>query len=304
VAAIGSACGASSGVRDEGPKLQEIAADQATPSEDVQVYFVRYGGPAAVHRLVPPGPSLARGALEALLKGTTGTESAAGYASAIPPGAKLANFTVVDGAATVDLVGPFEDILRDKFTDSGSGARQRQALLEQIVWTLTQFPEISNVQVSLNGEPISLVQSFEGASLTKDLFGVAAAGYDDTAACQTGELPKHARPLKLISPGIGSVAGDGFVHFDAQTTRKTGRVVVQLLQDGRIIRNVDRTDLAYNQPKAPHPGPCEQFTGQVEIPWGITGPVTFRLMIQPGPAGGSPLTIDRPIVVAGGVPSA
>jgi hypothetical protein len=304
LALAATGCGATAGVRDEGPKVQEIAAEQATPSENVDVYLVRYGGPAGVARVVPPAPSLARGALEALLRGPSPGEQASGYSSAIPPGAQLANFTVADGTATVDLVGKFEPILQDKFTDSGPGARRRQALLEQIVWTLSQFPGITNVQVSLNGEPISLVQSFEGASLTKDLFGVAAAGYADSAACQPGSLPKHARTLKLLQPVAGEVSSDGFVHFAAQTTRKAGRVVVQLLQGARVVRNVDRADLAYNQPKAAHPGPCQQFSGAIEVPWGVTGPVTFRLAIRPGPSGGNEVAVDRPITIMPGTPDA
>jgi hypothetical protein len=298
-------CGATTGVRDEGPKVQEVVGGQAAPSQQVDVYFIRYGGPAAVQRLVAPSPSLARAALRALLEGPTAVERGKRFASAIPPGAKLANFTVQDGAASVDLVGPFEPIQQDKFADIGPGARRRQALLEEIVYTLTSFAEITNVQVSLNGEPISLVQTFEGASLTRDLFGVAAASFADSGACQpTGRLPRREAALRLIEPLPAGTSNDGFVRFRAVTTRKSGRVVAQLIQDGRVVRNLDRADMAFNQPGAANPAPCARFTGALEVPWGVTGAVTFRLMVRPGPSGGEDTVAERLITIEDAAPDA
>ncbi len=51
-------------------------------------------------------------------------------------------------------------------------ARRRQWLLRQIVYTLTEFPDVENVGVQLNGESLPLGGHTASSFLTRPLFDV------------------------------------------------------------------------------------------------------------------------------------
>jgi germination protein M len=134
------------------------AAPTSAPirTTDVRVYLLRGELVAIVHRQVPAETPL-RGALEALVAGPTAAEAALGFLTAIPAGTEVLGVNLSDGLATVDLSGEFDD---------GGGSLSMQARLAEVVFTATQFPEVTGVDFRLDGTPVTVFGS-EGIELTE-----------------------------------------------------------------------------------------------------------------------------------------
>lgn len=121
---------------------------------EVQVFLVRTepGGRAqtlaAVRRRVPEGPeeALAGEALRALLDGPTRVDRSHGLTSEIPSGTALRSVTLGGGVATVDLGVTFAQ---------GGGSSSMLARVWQVVYTATQFPDISSVQFLIGGRRVA-----------------------------------------------------------------------------------------------------------------------------------------------------
>jgi spore germination protein GerM len=120
---------------------------------DVQVYFVRSeaGGRAQtlamVHRHVPAGgtQASANAALQRLLQGPSRAEHARGLTSEIPPGTVLRAVTIANGTATVDLGVAFAQ---------GGGSASMLGRVWQVVYTATQFPDVTAVQLLIGGRRV------------------------------------------------------------------------------------------------------------------------------------------------------
>jgi spore germination protein GerM len=90
------------------------------------------------------GPeAVLRAALDALLAGPTAEERARGLSTEIPAGTRLLDVRVREGLATVDL---------SEAVASGGGSHSMRARLWQIVYTATQHPSASQVQVLVEGQ--------------------------------------------------------------------------------------------------------------------------------------------------------
>jgi hypothetical protein len=96
-------------------------------TSDVRLYWLRHGKVWPTARQIE-GDSVESGALEALFEGTNAEERALGLSSAIPAGGP--SLTMEDGIARFQPQGDYP-----------------VAALAQIVYTLTQFPSITAVEV-------------------------------------------------------------------------------------------------------------------------------------------------------------
>ncbi len=96
----------------------------------LSVYFLRDGKVAAAHRVIPATQEVGGAALEALFKGPSESERAAGLATAIPKALTFQNLSVASGRARLDLSG-----------------NPRPPAKAQIVYTLTQFPTVQSVRI-------------------------------------------------------------------------------------------------------------------------------------------------------------
>lgn len=120
---------------------------------EVEVFFVRTepGGRAqtlaAVHRRVATGPeeALAAEALRAVLAGPSRVERSRGLTGEIPAGTTLRAVTISRGVATVDLGVAFAQ---------GGGSSSILGRVWQIVYTATQFPGASSVQLLIGGRRV------------------------------------------------------------------------------------------------------------------------------------------------------
>ncbi|MGB6057317.1 MAG: GerMN domain-containing protein, partial [Microthrixaceae bacterium] len=111
----------------------------------LRAYFVRDEKVGPVRRSGEPGAP-ARSAMDALLKGPTASDRAAGLSTAIPAGTKVLGLNIAGGLATIDLSSEF---------GSGGGSLSMQARVAQVVYTLTQFPTVQRVSFRMNGKAVT-----------------------------------------------------------------------------------------------------------------------------------------------------
>jgi hypothetical protein len=127
-------------------------ATQAPDMVDVTVYFRQGRGPSAhlvpVVREIPVAGELARTALELTLKGP-GPQDPKTLRPAVPSTTTVRSFSVDGGTATVDLSGA---VIRDA---DAVGPRPEHELLAlaAVANTLTEFPEITRVAMTVDGRP-------------------------------------------------------------------------------------------------------------------------------------------------------
>lgn len=97
----------------------------------------------AVQRRIPDTPALAAATLRAWIKGPTCSEREAGVGSSIPRGTRLLGISISQGTATIDLSSEFER--------TGLGTLYEGLLLEQLTWTITQFPTVERALLKIEG---------------------------------------------------------------------------------------------------------------------------------------------------------
>ena len=124
-------------------KDTEKPAQEKPKEMQVNVYYPRNDGTGliAVSRKVnTEKDDKYTAAMKSLLTGT----KEKGQTNVIPKKAKLRSVTVKDGVATVD----FSKELEQNFSGGSTG---EEMLVGSIVDTLTEFPEVQNVQILIDG---------------------------------------------------------------------------------------------------------------------------------------------------------
>ena len=204
LALVVAGCGAGEGIRDEGGQaVVSPIANAGGGQRAIFVYVLRYGQLVKVQRTVPGAQAPEREALLALLDGPNDREQTQRFTSAIPPRTTLASLQVANGSASVDLIALDDNGILRTATSDDVDARQRQLMLKQIVYTLTEFPDIDNVEVRLNGESVPLGKQFPGATLTRRFFDDAkvAAPHDQTRCGGNTEPTGKGKALRV--PEVG-----------------------------------------------------------------------------------------------------
>jgi len=159
----------------------------------VKIYFMLEGGGSdyrpgpflvSVYREVPETEGVARAAMSALLAGPTADEKASvpAMSSAIPADTMLLGIRIDDGLATVDLSREFE---------AGGGTFSMAARLAQVVFTLTQFPTVQEVEFHLDGEAVTIFSS-EGIIMDDP---VGRADYQDLTPAVFIDDPAYGAPV-------------------------------------------------------------------------------------------------------------
>lgn len=143
----------------------------------------------AVHREIPSTQAIGRAALTAWLQGPTPEERAAGISSLVPDGAELLGLDITDGTATVDLNSEFEN--------TGMGTFGESLLLDQLAWTITQFPTVDRALLKIDGE-------FKDAYLGHGFI------IDEVHPLKRKKSAPLA-PIQVSSPGIGDTFSSGDV---------------------------------------------------------------------------------------------
>jgi len=152
--------------------LREVATSTTIgPARTVpqKQYLVRVGGEtdesdelAAIEVPVPEmaPAALPKAMLDLLVKGPTTDQHAKDLRSFVPEDAQIESVTVADGIATVTInnLGSIE------------GGRQRLAAA-QIVFTLTELPEVTGVRFIVNGKPGSVPLGNTESSAPGEIIG-------------------------------------------------------------------------------------------------------------------------------------
>lgn len=116
----------------------------------VRVYFSCEEKVCAMLRTLPGAEDdvdgVAAAAVTALVAGPTADEVARGVASSIPAGTSLLDLGIDSGVATVDLSGEFA---------GGGGSLSTATRLAELVFTLTQFPDVTGVELEVAGEAVT-----------------------------------------------------------------------------------------------------------------------------------------------------
>lgn len=112
----------------------------------VRVYFMRADKVAAAGRQVAD-PSSKDQTVAALLLGPNDFEQSLGMSTDIPGGTKLLGLVVADGTATADLSTDFQP--------GGAAMQPTKPRVAEIVYTLTQFDDVQQVTITLNGKPVN-----------------------------------------------------------------------------------------------------------------------------------------------------
>jgi hypothetical protein len=147
------------------------------PVVEETLFFTRGTMLGVAHRAVTSPSDPRYLTMEALLAGPTASETAAGLSTAMAPGTALRGIEVASGVAVVNL--------SQQFALPGP-ADVLSARLAQVVYTLTNFPNVSKVEIEIG--KIQLL-SFAGVDLSKPV----------GRAQVTAAVP----PVLLVSPAVG-----------------------------------------------------------------------------------------------------
>lgn len=175
------------------------------------------------HRTIPKTQQVGAAAMQELLKGPNAEEQAVGLTTAIPAGTKYLGLTIANQVATVNLSNEYE---------SGGGSLSMAARLAQVVYTLTQFPSITQVSFLLDGKPVT---TFGGEGLVLD-HPVGRSNYEDLTpfilleSIAVGDIVKSPAHLTgtantfeaAFAIDILDASGNVLAHQNAQATSGTG----------------------------------------------------------------------------------
>jgi len=153
----------SQGTKDPEPATTEDEVAMTT----VRLYFLAPGGstPAradpflvSVQRKIPSTPRIALATLRELVDGPSGADKSMidDISTAVPEQTLVLDVAVSGGLATVNLSREFE---------SGGGSLSMFARLAQVVYTVTQFPTVDEVQFQLDGQRVT---AFSGEGIVLD----------------------------------------------------------------------------------------------------------------------------------------
>ena len=165
-------------------------AGAGTEALGSDVWFLRDGRPAAVHRTAPGVPGLVR----ALLAGPTRRERSTGLRSAIPTGTALRDLRIERRVVTVDLAARFV---------AGRDDASLSARVGQLVRTLRAVPGVVGVRVRIEGGvPVGIFPGY-------DLRGTVREPLPEQRAPDLRDVQQLLADLGFMAPtGVTGTAGD------------------------------------------------------------------------------------------------
>lgn len=228
--------------------------DVAPSAVDLDVYWLDANAETLVAR--PRTTSLSSddalahitAAVEALLIGPSGEETAAGLSTAIPDGVNLHAVTTKDASAptevTVDLSSAFE---------SGGGSAAMLGRLAQITWTVTAESGVSRVRLAIDGEPVDVfsAEGIEvGDGMSRDDF---SSMFDPDATPEPTVVPVWGQsqigPRDANDDGwmtVVNVAADDTLNVRAGAG--TGHATIGRLSPGVMVPTTGKTTTVNGTP--------------------------------------------------------
>lgn len=186
-------------------------------SSNVTIFLLNEKGEAVAVERIVEGTAVARGAIEALIAGPTSSERGAGLSTAFPSDSLVLGLTIYGSRATVDMSLEFA---------SGGGSASVLGRLAQLVYTLTEFGNVDDVRLHLEGAP---VEHFSGEGVF--------VGEPLTRADFTGSVP-----IAADSPAAGAPTWDQGDLGDVLPGRSAARVVLVAADDYLNVRRPAGTE--------------------------------------------------------------
>ena len=140
------------------PTVPPPAAPPVQPpmeTRDRAVYFMQLDSednilhPVKVNRKLKVSSSPLHDSLEALLAGPTADEKRRGMESFLPQGSKILSVQIRGNTAFIDF--------NDEFQFNPLVREGVQAQLKQVVWTATEFPNVHDVQILIEGKRVDFI---------------------------------------------------------------------------------------------------------------------------------------------------
>jgi germination protein M len=182
-----------------------VVAGSPVETMGVKVYFMLDDGGTEyrpgpflvpVYREIPYTQQVATAAVRQLIAGPTADEQASvpGLSSAVPADTILLGITIEDGLARVNLSAEFE---------GGGGTLSMAARLAQVVFTVSQFPTVREVEFLLDGRPVTIFSS-EGIIMDHP---VGREDYQDLTPLIFVDDPAYGAPVDnpLVVRGVAAV---------------------------------------------------------------------------------------------------
>jgi spore germination protein GerM len=149
------------------PETTQPAASPPAKTVKRPVYLIRLdsdGGlvAARVERDLPSGDSPMRDALEAVIKGPSADESKRNLLSLIPANVRILGATVRGSTAYIDF--------SENFLFNTYGIEGYAGQLRQVVWTATEFGNVKDVQILVDGKRVDYLGEgiWIGSPLSRD----------------------------------------------------------------------------------------------------------------------------------------
>ena len=231
------------------------------------VYFLD-GEELVVGGRAVEGVAVATAAMEALLAGPApGFEADLGWFTAVPEGTALNGIVIADGTATVDLSAEFE---------SGGGTLSVTARVAQVVFTLTQFPTVDEVDFEIDGVAVDWLtgEGFAGQDLSRSDFLVI-------------DLARAPMPIILVeSPYVGEEVDSTFTIAGLSNTFEANVRYQVTDPDGLIVIDDFTTATAGS-------GTWGTFEVTVDLPTFDRDGVASVLVFEDSAEDGSPSTSSK-----------
>jgi hypothetical protein len=245
---LSAVAGTTISATDQGPDIELSSVTTTTVVDGVEadlefvgVYFVQESLQAKVVLRSVSSTAVQTETIRALLEGPTDAEQAQGLWTAIPADTLLLGIDISGGVATIDLSREFEN---------GGGITSILSRLAQVVYTITQFPDVDAVAFQLDGEPVTGF-SGEGVVLdtpvTRSDYAVVLPISDGTNAAATdawgqSDLSSYegsdtaARSRVVLTPESGALA--------VRLSPGTDAPIVGALEPGVVVVRSGLTEIA------------------------------------------------------------
>jgi spore germination protein GerM len=153
----------------QGPENTPSAQPEPRETRERTLYFIQIDSDGAilrtrVTRKLPPSDSPLLDVLQTLLQGPSMEEQGKNVLNFIPQGTKILSATVRGQTAYINF--------NEEFQYNTYGVEGYAAQLQQIIWTATEFPNIKDVQILIEGRRIDyLGEGIQiGSPLNRDWF--------------------------------------------------------------------------------------------------------------------------------------
>ena len=207
-------------------------------------------------RPLPPDVDKVRFALDQLLAGPTPEEEAAGLRTLIRADTTVLSFEVVDGIAKVGFNRAFQ-------------SEQTRPQVAQVVFTLTQFPEVDAVQFTVDGTPNGAI-------------GVPPIARDDL---------EDITPEVLVERPTVDQHAAGKLRYEGTAITPDGKVPWRLeAPDGTVL-------LSGEDEVRGGAGQRSRFVGAMELPPAAAGPHTAVFVSRDAVTGAEKDLIRVPVVL-------